>query len=869
MKKKLSVLICLIIVLAIALPVMAACETEKVVQSLDFDNPQKNYTVGDTIDYDSWKVKITYTDGTTATKTVKELVADGAELTKADLTKEGNPTVYLVYKQATARVVLTVSVAGGGGKEDPDPLQVNAFTAPDFYTNYVSKSKPRTVAETQDDFRITGVDYEVGTANKFIFKPTVKALDLEHNKEVEDNNPTTVVKVYSGSAKGSYTELTGDELTNFVTIEDNTYKFSKDGDKYVKLEISLDSEKYDVAQLTTAQRTITVEFKLIDDGYNVYDQIGLSVMADLEKIAWSEIWKCDYEIDSTNNVVNLTATEDTITLKADDKPICEYVGNVSTVILHASIKLDPTQMPSLFFWTDGSTSPDLVTSDMWTEAYQSLTGHKDAQDALAGSLRDGANTGKTTDRDYMRVMDTYESSDEATRQKGVHGNVAIVTGLSLNMQKSFFATSKVSVSGNYQSITSPARGTRVGGRILEVYVDYEDYNATTLSGTKVTDPQTHWAVFQMHQSVRAGADKVSFEIRNIAFEGNNPEIDDKSEALKSAGLLLCSTYTPDVTFSNINATQFFTNMLSDGYGDFHIVDGKISSDSTETTIAKSIMKFEGVKMYNSYSNMVYTWRSSAELSDCEFIGAGGPLFIMCDGGHELGNPANTTDEGGCALVIDSKSVLQSYAEGTESWYATYNVNALFTLLKKDFENVLEKFGKTILFDSPDPKNESKYLNLIAAMICSPGDLLKGGDASSTAEMLDPRGVFTQLDAQGEVANKFALHNDVLAGVKQVVQYNAKNFPLMAQAGNAAFLTDLTNLYQADVTLFGNLAYAQATGQGVAEAFAAAQLTDAQKGAWATTDSNMIALYMSAASLPIGSQWSPYFGVILELGSMQK
>ena len=73
MKKRFSVLIALIMVLAIALPVMAACETEKVVQSLAFDNPQKNYKVGDTIDYDSWKVIITYTDGTTETKTVKAL----------------------------------------------------------------------------------------------------------------------------------------------------------------------------------------------------------------------------------------------------------------------------------------------------------------------------------------------------------------------------------------------------------------------------------------------------------------------------------------------------------------------------------------------------------------------------------------------------------------------------------------------------------------------------------------------------------------------------------------------------------------------------------------------------------------------------
>ena len=865
MKKRLSALIALIVVLAIALPVIAACETTKTVKSLDFVDVEKNYTVGDVIDYDSWKVKITYSDDSTDTKTVKALKADGATLTEADLTKEGNPVVTLTYKEQMARVTLTVTASVGPGPDPVLPPQVQAFSVPDFYDDYVTNSKNRTGEETRGDFRVTGEIYEVGTANRFIFKPVAKVLDLEEGKEIEDTDPQTTVEVYTkATADGTYAKLEGEELTSKVTVGKNTYKFSEDTDSYVKLVISLDDEVYDLSTLPTDEKQIVIEFKLIKGGYNVYDQIGLSVMADLEKIAWSEIWKCNYSVNSEKNTVILTATDDTVKLLADDEPICNYVGNISTVILHNKINLDPTNMPSLFFWTDGSVSPDLTTSDMWTEAYQSLTGHADAQAALAGSLRDGANTGKTTDRDYMRVMDTYESSDATAKQKGVNGNVAIETGLSLNMQKSFFATGKVSVSGNYQSIKSPTRGTRIGGRILEIYVDYE-------TSTKVTDPQSHWSVFQMQQGVRTGAEVVSFEIRNVAFEGNNPEADDKSEGVKPVGLMLCNNYTPDITFYNVNATQFFTSMVSDGYneGEFHVVDGKITNDTSAETLVRSVMNFDGVKMYNCYSNMVYTWRSTAVINNCEFIGAGGPLFIMCDGPHALGDPANTSDKGGSALTVDSKSVLQSYASGYESWYQTYDVTALFTLLKDNFDGVLGKFGKTIRFKPKDSNNDSDYLNLIAAMICSPSDLLKGGGANSVPQMLDPRGVFTQLDDNGVAVNEFALHNNVLTGVKAAVQHNATHFPLMAQAGNAAFLTDLTSLYQADPTLFAQLVYAQATGQGVEEAFAAAQLTEAQQIAWATTDSNMIALYMSAAALPIGSQYSPYFGIVLELGSLQK
>ena len=843
MKKKLSVLIALIIALALALPVMAACNTTKTVKSLDFDNPQKNYTVGDTIDYDSWKVKITYTDGTTAIKTVKELIADGAKLTEADLSKEGNPTVYLVYKEVTARVTLNVTTAGGGGGDDSDPLQVSAFTAPDSYTTYLTKSTSTT--DTEDDFRIKGQSYEVGTANKFIFKPTVKALDLEQNKEVEDNNPATVVKVYTGSAKGSYTELTGDELTNFVTVDNNTYLFSKNGDKFVKLEISLDTNKFDVSQLSEAQKTITVEFVLIDDGYNVYDQLGLSVMADLEKMAWSEIWKCDTKVE--DNVVKCIPRADSEKLvPQDDKYLCEYVDNISTVILHNDIKLNPDQMPSLYFWTS---TPGLVTSDLYTAAYDSLEAlGKTVQDGLVGTLRGGDNSADETDRNYMRVIDALPSGETTDGDYKVYAQQSIETGIWLNMQKALFATKKVSVSGNYQSLSTPKKGERSAtGRLLEVYVDWNH-------PTGPEAPDTVYSIFHMLQSQREGSDVVTFAIRNLAMEGNNPK--ENTQGFVSAGLMVLDSYNMEQIYYNVNASQFCRMMSADDYGVLEKdSNGKVGSG----TPLDAKVSFEGVKFYEAYSNMFAMWRSTVDIKNSEMKGAGGPLFIMNDGTRRISDNPTGTDDTGCVLTVDETSVLQAYATGNENWYQIWNAQPLFSNIGSSVEPVMNALGKTLQVE----KNSNMYYNVIAAMICSPGDLFNGAGATNSNDLVDVRGTYKQY---GET---YAMHNQFLVTFRQAVigmGGNASMFAPIIQSGNNIFaLTGSLN-----ITGYGNVPTIQrmdgTSSTGSQDPTTVLQTFGAEQQAWASNNSKIACIYMSAGAMKGGAPWAPYFAIVLELNA---
>lgn len=831
MKKRLAILVAIVLVLATVLTVAVACDTTKVVKSLDFVNPQKNYKVGDEIDYDNLKVKITYTDNSTEEKTVKQLVDDGAVLTKADLSKEGNPVIKLVYKEAVAQVTLTVTA---NSDIDPDIKEtIVAFTAPDFYTTYTTNSANRTgTTEERRDFRITGAPYEVGTANKFIFRPIVKALDLEGSgDEVEVINPKTLAKVYAKeSVSGQYTELTGEALTNFVTVDNNTYKFAgKTEQKYVKLEITLDSSKYTLTQLPTAEQTITVEFMLIEDGYNAYDQMGLSVMADLEKRAWSEIWKCDTTVEG--NVVKCVATADSVKLLADDKPLCEYVDMISTVILHNTITLDPDGMPSIYFWKESDV--------LFEETQASLEAHKVAQANLVGTLRSGDNSGVITDSNYMRVID-------------VNGGDGIELGFNLNMQRSLFATKHVSVSGNYQRILTPKKGGErpESKRVLEIYADWDD--------TAVSDPLSHWAVFQMLQSKIEGAEKADFEIRNIAMQGNNPrEKITGSDGLTSAGLMLLDTYTTSLSINNVNASQFFNMMNGDDYGTITFKDGKVDSNGESED---AILNVTGAKMYDSYSNMVYLWRSTATIKNSEMIGSGGPLFILCDGTRTISENPGNTDESGPEFEVDSLSTLQAYAYGGESWYATWNATPLFTALGQQIEPALNAFGKSMYVESAGGHD---YINAIAILICSPGELFSGNGATNKNNTVDVRGKFTQL---GDNGNTYEMHNDLLVALRDysfLAQQNATACAPILQVGDVFFglkNSSTAIVYDAEGTeaMPGTGIMIHVKEVSIAEVLPSVMGTKADK----------LCIYMSAApmagALPNGSVYAPYFGIVLDL-----
>lgn len=800
MKKKFSVIIALVMVLAIAVPVMAACTTDKNVSAIEVVDPVTSYKVGDTIDYDSLKIKVTYDDKSTETKTVKDLKAS---VTQADLSKEGNTSYTVTYQGKTATVNVKVEANG----EVPDTkIKISTFVEPDFYTSYKTKSKDRGDAEEgRADFRITGEAYEVGNVNKFVFRPSADGLDIEQGSTVTISNVKTTAKVYCKDAKdGTYAELTGDDLADFVAIENNTYKFSEQAaGKYVKLEIAIDAEEYDVEALEEENRTITVEFVVVDGGYNVYDQLGLSVMCDMQKQAWSSLWGATATYNAETQKYDLSAAEGKtpVKLDADDEPLYTYVGKVTSVVMHTSLTLDANQMPAQYFWTESDAS--------YNTAKQSITGLANLESRLNGSLKEGLNDSHTVN--YTKDMRPGTS-------------ISAETGISVNMQNGLFASNKVSISGNYNSIVVPSTYEE-GERHLEVIVDWGDD-----SDSKKSDPIPHWSVFQIYMSADESGLEAVYGIKNLAMTGNNAKqdiSDDEKAKGTPAGIMMVNCYSNHLTFNNTVSDKFYTNIVVDGYG------------------AQTGVNIHNSKIYDAYSNMCFMWRSKVSIENSELIGAGGPLFILSDGNTHFVQDGHTDAEGS-NMTVDKASVLQSYATGQESWYATFNATALVGQFTGPLNDLLVKFHKTIVTE----KNGLGYVNVIAAIICSPGDLLSG----NTNNMIDVCGTFTTKNAEGTV-EEFKMHNEVLvalraAGLANENNQGAKNFPVILQVGNNFAFTDGTNMF----TL---------SAQGAPQPFN----PETDGVVWATDTHDKICVYMSAASQS-QSTMAPYFGVILDIMPLQ-
>lgn len=861
MKKNLGIIIALIAVLTVVTPILTSCQ-ETTLKSIEVVNPITQYKVGDTINYDNLTLKVVYSDGSEQEKTVGEL---NAEVSPADLSKAGKTSYTITYRGVSCKVDIVVT-------EKTSEVEKNTIIAiewPDFYENYIDKSSVGDGDEEEGDFRLAGQAYEVGNVNKFVYRPQGMILSEDIAKSEVETYAEVSVK---NTPDEEYRILSEAEAMQYVAIDKNTYKFNElAGGKYFRLKIFVDEKVHDLSSLEEPDKYHIVEFKVVDGGYNVYDQIGLSVMSDLEKEVYSEIWKCDvlfpgetYQVDGSEktvgeNEVKLLPNEDSLILPADDKYLCEYVDNITTVILHESFELDPDLMPSRFFWTEFDKDNWTLTGDFYTEAYESLNGFPEAQKAIVGSLRDGYNAtgdldGPDRARSYMRLIDTRYVDANNHR---VPGGYAIELNIGLNMQKGIYSTKKVNVSGNYNSITTPSRGERSAkkNRVLESYADYEP--------AMTTDPVSHWALFQMLQSRVQGSKMQKFEIRNIALQGNNSYFNDSSENyFHQAGLMLCNNYAREISFRNVNANSFYTFVSGDNYGDYtyKTSNGENIFDESGKRKDNATLTIENSKFYDAYSNMVFLWRSHAVIDNSELKRSGGPLFIMSDADHAA-KADSRSDEGGPTISVDKVSKLEAFATGNESWYKIFQAQDIFLQLGGIMTPPLQSVNKTFYKKNDQGKDA---INIIAVMLCSPDMILTGrGSSDSKNEFLDVRGKFTQTDENGEILNEFSMHNDKLVDFRSTIVgigMNAQSFVPVVQSGNQfAYVappemttgSDGTNYSLSDLEI-------KLLEKKYFKKYDEETLANWQQGA-----SDKLCMYLSAGPI-VKKDWLPYIGIITDL-----
>lgn len=566
-----------------------------------------HYFVGDEIDWANSKLTVNFEGGEPSRK-----IALTAEMFTPEINlSEPNTTEYTVtYGEGSSAKTTTVTITVER-KIEKFAYEVRNFELPLFDAYNDRANKPD---ENDSDFKVQGQVYEVGNANKFIVEPSISYMDEEAGEigALLQGVKTSVKVEVSETKDGNYIELTGTDLEDFVTVENNAYLFATEAaDRYVRLTIKLDEEIYDLYdESVTTERTVT--FKVVANGYNVYNQMGLAVMTDyIRPEFWADV------LGYTVSDGKMIAGENPVQLPADSKPLYQYIGQVDWIILHGSIAIDPDQLPAGYFWT--KTDADYNT------ALDSLNGSsiEGIKAELEGSLKDGDGQGNK----FMICINDIDN----------------------NNNKGLYSTSKVNISGNYNSVSLGADRSEQQNRLLKVVVQKK-------AATEPNQQVCQWHIFKMFESSATWNNpSTNFVMKNIALKGNGG----RNESKGPQGLSMINSFSNTMTVENIVANGFNINLSHDNY------NSGVKYDN--------IMTLNDSKMFDTYNAMAFTWRGNVRINNSMLKDAGGPLFIMGDGN------SRTDEDQIPTITLDAQSEVESYSSGTESWYTQLGeaVPALF------------------------------------------------------------------------------------------------------------------------------------------------------------------------------------------------
>ncbi|MBR5439056.1 MAG: hypothetical protein IKV61_02445 [Clostridia bacterium] len=717
-KNKLYAIILLLLTVIILICISACKEVSLQSLTINGDTFKRVYDLNEEINYSNIEVVALYTDGSKTTFKLND--ESGATYTKVDTSTIGEKQLKIKYynKEISVSVLVKASKA-------------LSFSLPQAYLNYLENSKQKEENLIgENEFFVKGEPYLVGNVNKFKFAPLL----ITDTGEIQ--NPKTTFKLYE--KLGDSFSIT--EPANYVTASDNLYKFNDLAlNKNFKLEISLDSSVYDVSliTLTGAEPTVSIEFKVVN-AYNVYDTLGLSVMDNL-------------------NVKNWAKLKET-TLFCDEKKLSEY-SDVTLIVLQNDVAIDANLLPSNYFWQEYMTGYNTALTS--AKNADSITNNSIGfASRLKGSLRNGINgdtynhCGNFGEGERLNIYD--ENND------GVMENYNETWGCE-NVQKGIFNTNKCSVSGNYMTISVKDSAERSFVQVLGQNYDINNTNS-------VANPYSSWSIFKFYKDhfIKGNAsgmlpvgEPVNIYVENLKMIGNMPK-ENKNGTL--AGLIAINTFVDTLNVNNVITTQFYTHILADGNEDRAICT----------------LNFNNSRMSDAFSNMIYLWRSKVNINNSILKNAGGPLFILCDSNRLSTEPA--TENNIPIINVDKKSILSSYASGTEAWYVMNNASLLFTNLKNNLNNAIKTLSNKSFVHLV---NGAEQINMIAVVIPNAEDL--------SSSLNPPVNIYGKVIKDSEV---YDLNDSITKVVKQIgsVCFNSNNqYAFMSSETTASPISALSSV----------------------------------------------------------------------------
>ncbi len=281
------------------------------------------------------------------------------------------------------------------------------------------------------------------------------------------------------------------------------------------------------------------------------------------------------------------------------------------------------------------------------------------------------------------------------------------------------------------------------------------------------------------QVTYAGGISGNVVIENVSFKGNSGRSEDKS----SKG---------GIGLFNASANIAQTNCIQNGFNVMYVMHHtQISNDVEAVKNQKSV--FTRVKSYNAHDDMIFMYGyKQIDLVDSEFIGAGGPIAMVCH--HD--------SDGSCGGFISNldviNSTLESWVTGTEAWFQRYSavetarqLIGLDALMRGATQNT-KTITRTVKIDGRD----TSLVNFAIIIMDADNAFKPLGQIKGTVRMFDKDQKLTNVadvyNNHPEVTAEHpenALYPANLITAAETANASAKQMPIFQSAGFGAYGTD--------------------------------------------------------------------------------
>ncbi len=301
MKRKAAFMLAVAMVCVCLFSLTACATTEKTVESIAIEDSNLSCYVGDTFDATSVKVIVTYSDGTTETKTAAEL---NATVSSVDTTLSGTKTLTVTYKGKTATVNVTVKENGGDTPSStsfsyykttklPQDKKIYVLNDTDHGENY-SADQLFTAQALQGLFARKSskfyVDSHYMTNGVNVDMYYVKQAAEKYNLELEYVDLQTAVEMYKAAWSENIKDGTWGSQIDLENYVNKTEKAYVDGQDYSTPGYIVYKRGNYSVNIAATLAGITGFLPVEVDDQAKYQAMGLVKKLDVNNVAFSYKW---------------------------------------------------------------------------------------------------------------------------------------------------------------------------------------------------------------------------------------------------------------------------------------------------------------------------------------------------------------------------------------------------------------------------------------------------------------------------------------------------------------------------------------------------------------------------------------------------